>query len=268
MQGYFSALKLIKGANILFLLSLTFPSEWVSWPLWVALILWKRSWVNGVILVFCGVNTWKSVMSNQALLLPDDKGRRRGGEQPEQAELRGGWRCEGGGDFSSRMPGDDCNQFALYAIGWRLDLFSETYTFNCSREERESDQVNLADRGTIFGGFSCIQRHHFHFYLLLVLSFIMGCLQYLMRGRLTWKCLYNKYSLYKQPLWAVKTYSSTTFLLGSVLPNMLHQTEVENWTLKMSKHCTLNLLFMPSAAHQACFFLVESNQRLNLTQKC
>ena len=29
------------------------------------------------------------------LLLPDDKGRRRGGEQPEQAELRGGWRCEG-----------------------------------------------------------------------------------------------------------------------------------------------------------------------------
>ena len=120
-----------------------------------------------------------------ALLLPDDKGRRRGGEQPEQAELRGGWRCEGGGDFSSRMPGDDCNQFALYAIGWRLDLFSETYTFNCSREERESDQVNLADRGTIFGGFSCIQRHHFHFYLLLVLSFIMGCLQYLMRGRLT-----------------------------------------------------------------------------------
>ena len=87
-----------------------------------------------------------------ALLLPDDKGRRRGGEQPEQAELRGGWRCEGGGDFSSRMPGDDCNQFALYAIGWRLDLFSETYTFNCSREERESDQVNLADRGTIFWG--------------------------------------------------------------------------------------------------------------------
>ena len=87
-----------------------------------------------------------------ALLLPDDKGRRRGGEQPEQAELRGGWRCEGGGDFSSRMPGDDCNQFALYAIGWRLDLFSETYTFNCSREERESDQVNLADRGAIFRG--------------------------------------------------------------------------------------------------------------------
>ena len=129
-----------------------------------------------------------------ALLLPDDKGRRRGGEQPEQAELRGGWRCEGGGDFSSRMPGDDCNQFALYAIGWRLDLFSETYTFNCSREERESDQVNLADRGTIFGVFSCIQRHHFHFYLLLVLSFIMGCLQYLMRGRLTRKCSCNKYS--------------------------------------------------------------------------
>ena len=88
-----------------------------------------------------------------ALLLPDDKGRRRGGEQPEQAELRGGWRCEGGGDFSSRMPGDDCNQFALYAIGWRLDLFSETYTFNCSREERESDQVNLADRGTVLGDF-------------------------------------------------------------------------------------------------------------------
>ena len=129
-----------------------------------------------------------------ALLLPDDKGRRRGGEQPGQAEPRGGWRCEGGGDFSSRMPGDDCNQFALYAIGWRLDLFSETYTFNCSREERESDQVNLVDRGTVLGDFSCIQRHHFHFYLLLVLSFIMGCLQYLMRGRLTRKCSCNKYS--------------------------------------------------------------------------
>ena len=57
------------------------------------------------------------------------------------------------GDFSSRMPGDDCNQFALYAIGWRLDLFSETYTFNCSREERESDQVNLVDRGTVLGDF-------------------------------------------------------------------------------------------------------------------
>ena len=51
------------------------------------------------------------------------------------------------------MPGDDCNQFALYAIGWRLDFFSETYTFNCSREERESDQVNLVDRGTVLGDF-------------------------------------------------------------------------------------------------------------------
>ena len=76
MQGYFSALKQIKGENILFLLSLTFPSEWVSewvsWPLWVALILWKRSWVNGVILVFCGVNTWKSelhdLISNQVMI--------------------------------------------------------------------------------------------------------------------------------------------------------------------------------------------------------
>ena len=57
------------------------------------------------------------------------------------------------GDFSSRMPGADCNQFALYAIGWRLDLFSETYTFNCSREERESDQVNLVDRGAVLGDF-------------------------------------------------------------------------------------------------------------------
>ena len=28
-------------------------------------------------------------------------------------------------------------------------MFSETYTFNCSREERESDQVNLVDRGTV-----------------------------------------------------------------------------------------------------------------------
>ena len=76
MQGYFSALKQIKGENILFLLSLTFPSEWVSewvsWPLWVVLILWKRSWVNGVILVFCGVNTWKSelhdLISNQVMI--------------------------------------------------------------------------------------------------------------------------------------------------------------------------------------------------------
>ena len=31
-------------------------------------------------------------------------------------------------------------------------------------------------------------------FLLLVLSFIMGCLQYLIRGRLTWKCSCNKYS--------------------------------------------------------------------------
>ena len=47
------------------------------------------------------------------LLLPDDKGRRRGGEQPEQAELRGGWRCEGGQDFSSKMPRLDKITFKL-----------------------------------------------------------------------------------------------------------------------------------------------------------
>ena len=42
---------------------------------------------------------------------------------------------------------------SLGVTGRQEDLFSETYTFNCSREERESDQVNLVDRGTVLGDF-------------------------------------------------------------------------------------------------------------------
>ena len=39
-----------------------------------------------------------------ALLLPDDKGRSGGGEQPGRRSP-GGWRSEGGRDFYSRRPG-------------------------------------------------------------------------------------------------------------------------------------------------------------------
>ena len=42
-----------------------------------------------------------------ALLLPDDKGRRRGGEQPGQAEPWGGRRCEGGRDIFLQRSQED-----------------------------------------------------------------------------------------------------------------------------------------------------------------
>ena len=44
------------------------------------------------------LNNGNEIGGTPALLLPDDKGRRRGGENPAGG-ARGGWRCEGGRDI-------------------------------------------------------------------------------------------------------------------------------------------------------------------------
>ena len=62
-----------------------------------------------------------------ALLLPDGKGRRRGGENPAGG-ARGGWRCEGGRDIFLLRSQEVLNTFNFAAsilFGYQEDLFSE-----------------------------------------------------------------------------------------------------------------------------------------------
>ena len=64
-----------------------------------------------------------------------------------------------------------------------------------------------------FGGYLyCVNVITFTF-LLLVLSFIVGYLQYLIRGRLTWKCSCNKYSNVNRTFTSSQDNSSTIWYL-------------------------------------------------------
>ena len=100
-----------------------------------------------------------------ALLLPDDKGRSGGGEQPGRRSP-GGWRSEGGRDFYSRRPGriEYFQAFSQHLI-WLPGRFVQwSKHWKLIADESESVRVGLVEMKTVWGIFWLFQRHHFHFF--------------------------------------------------------------------------------------------------------